>query len=41
VPQVLVSDLYDEIKSKDVPVSEWPNWVMTRMSGGEPLSRWL
>ena len=38
---VLVQELYDEIQAKDVPVSEWPNWIMMRMSGGEPLSKWL
>ena len=39
---VLVQELYEELKGKDVPVSEWPNWVMMRMSGGETtLSAWL
>ena len=38
---VLADELYDEAREKDVPISEWPNWVVHRMSGGEPLSRWL
>ena len=38
---VLVQELYDEIRYKDVPIKEWPNWIMMRMSGGEPLSAWL
>ena len=38
---VLVQELFSEMSSKEVPLREWPNWVMTRMSGGEPLSAWL
>jgi hypothetical protein len=38
---VLVSELYEEAYGKDVPVGEWPNWIMMRMSAGEPLSSWL
>ena len=38
---VLADELYEEAREKGVPISEWPNWVVHRMSGGEPLSRWL
>lgn len=38
---VLVSELYEEIVAKEVPLNEWPNWIVMRMSGGEPLSGWL
>ena len=38
---VIVTELYDELRAKEVPISEWPNWIMMRMSGGEPLSAWL
>ena len=38
---VLVSELYEEIVLKDVPIPEWPNWIVMRMGGGEPLSSWL
>lgn len=35
---VLVSELYEEAIAKEVPIPEWPNWIMMRMSQGEPLS---
>ena len=38
---VLVADLYEEATIKGVPITEWPNFVVMRMSGGEPLSAWL
>ena len=38
---VLPSELWEEINGKAVPLNEWPNWVVMRMSGGEPLSAWL
>ena len=33
---VLADELYEEAREKGVPISEWPNWVVHRMSGGEP-----
>ena len=38
---VLVAELYEELQRKEVPPAEWPNWIVTRMSGGRPLSAWL
>jgi len=38
---VLSDELFSEMSDKGVPLKEWPNWVMTRMSGGDPLSKWL
>ena len=38
---VLTQELYAEMTAKEVPIREWPSWVMVRMSGGEPLSAWL
>ena len=38
---VLVSELYETIVAKEIPIAEWPNFVMMSMSGGEPLSAWL
>ena len=37
----IASELYEEIVMKNVPIAEWPNYVVSRMSGGEPLSAWL
>ena len=37
---VLVGELYDEVRSKEVPIAEWPNWVVHKMSG-DSLSSWL
>ena len=38
---VLADELYAEMSEKGVPLRERPNWIMSRMSGGEPLSKWL
>ena len=39
---VLVQELYEELAAKEVPVQEWPNWLMHRMSKGEHVvSSWL
>lgn len=37
---VLVQELYEELSAKEIPVQEWPNWLMMRMSGGDSLSSW-
>ncbi len=37
-PSRFAQELYEEIVHKEVPVSEWPNWIFMRMSAGEPLS---
>lgn len=40
--QATSNDLYEELAAKEVPVQEWPNWLMHRMSKGEHVvSSWL
>ena len=38
---VLTQELFDEVQSKGVPVDEWPTYVHSRMSGGQPISSWF